>query len=163
MIGERRPWLPAAAILGAGAVAGCQEATLEPPTIHFGEDICHVCGMIISDDRFAAAIVLDAGGRFEPYAFDDIGCLLASEAAGFDHPVAARYVRGFRSRAWADAGSVTYVHSAKIHSPMAFGLAACDSAREAGEVMSAYGGETLDLEAARRRYDAGQLVLSGRD
>ena len=33
----------------------------QPPEINFGQDTCDACGMIISEARFAAAIVLNSG------------------------------------------------------------------------------------------------------
>ncbi len=139
---------------------GCSKRpTTAPPEILFGQDTCDVCGMIISADRFAAALVLEDGeGRYEPRAYDDIGCLLGAAAAGAGR-VAARYVAFFTSRQWCAAGQATYVHSAKLRSPMAFGLAACDSADDARSVQEQYGGQVLDFAAVRQRFDAGELVI----
>jgi copper chaperone NosL len=82
--------------------------------------------MIISDERFAAAVVTVTG---EAFKFDDIGCLIEHEA---DRTASdsAYWVRDFRSREWLNAREATFVHSSSIASPMGFGLAAL----AAGEV-----------------------------
>ncbi|MCP4068002.1 MAG: hypothetical protein GY741_06945, partial [Phycisphaeraceae bacterium] len=47
--------------------SGCgrDEDPLGPPTIHLGEDMCSICSMIISDRRYAGAIVMRRDGRVE--------------------------------------------------------------------------------------------------
>ena len=49
-----------------------QDAPAGPPTVRYGQDPCAGCGMIISDDRFAAAWV-DPAGEAAPRLFDDGG------------------------------------------------------------------------------------------
>ncbi len=47
------------------------------PAIQLGHDSCAVCGMIISDQRFAVrAQSRLKGGTSQFYVFDDIGCFL---------------------------------------------------------------------------------------
>ena len=45
----------------------------QPPEIHYGEDVCDACGMLISEAKFAAASVDQDGTA---HKFDDIGDLL---------------------------------------------------------------------------------------
>ena len=43
------------------AAAGCSSSDpTAPPTVYYGQDVCVMCGMIISDERFAAAMIVDA-------------------------------------------------------------------------------------------------------
>ena len=42
----------------------------EPPEVHYGEDVCDACNMIISEPRFAAAYYTEDGAVRR---FDDIG------------------------------------------------------------------------------------------
>jgi copper chaperone NosL len=93
-----------------------------PPTIHYGQDPCAGCGMIISDDRSAAALV-DPAGDSAPLLFDDIGCLLDYER---EHPqLAARshYVHDATSRQWLAASAATFVKTSR-ETPMGSGLLA---------------------------------------
>ncbi|MEZ4676418.1 MAG: hypothetical protein R2932_19510 [Caldilineaceae bacterium] len=66
-------------------LVACGGATVTPdmpPEILYGEDVCDQCNMIISDERFAAGLVVELEpGEFEHRIFDDIGDLLAYEKA----------------------------------------------------------------------------------
>ncbi|MCL4210499.1 MAG: nitrous oxide reductase accessory protein NosL [Phycisphaeraceae bacterium] len=109
----------------AGAVtAGCQRETpIEPPTIHYGQDICAECGMIVSDSRFAAAMLIEQGGRREMLLFDDIGCLIVGQWQD-ESLMLARWVTDASSGQWLDATRAAYLFSPDIITPMAFGAAA---------------------------------------
>lgn len=156
--------LPMAAILaaglGVGGPAGCGETpAAAPPKILFGQDVCDVCGMIISDDRFAAGVAVQADGRFETRAFDDIGCLLSFEQAQPGENVVGRYVADYRTRTWRDAEAAAYLHSADLHTPMAFGLAALDTVAQAQALGEEYPGDVIDFRAVRERYESGALTI----
>src|SRR5262245_16948176 len=61
-------------IAGAALLGGCERASTDsPPAIAYGRDECAHCGMIISDDRFAAALIVRDGAQSHPLLFDDIG------------------------------------------------------------------------------------------
>jgi copper chaperone NosL len=152
--------LPAAAAAWVLAAAGCGDApSIEPPQILYGQDVCAECGMIISDDRFAAGLVLSSDGGFTTRAFDDIGCLLAWEQAHPAETVAARYVADLRTRTWLDAATAAYLHSRRLHTPMAFGLAALATEAEARAAAAEYPGDVIDFPAVRERFDAGRLTI----
>lgn len=159
------PRATAAAIV-AGFVAtllvGCtREDPLDPPRVHFGDDVCEVCHMIVSDERFAAALsVTDANGRVSKPVFDDVGCLFEYEAAHPSRTPIARHVRHAVSGEWLDANAAVFVHSAQIHTPMAFGLAAVANNAEAVSLRRDRGGEVVSLMEARRRVLAGEAVLT---
>ena len=59
-------------LVGPILLAGCggESATAGPPEISYGRDTCHRCGMIVSDERYAAALVATDGTT---RVFDDIG------------------------------------------------------------------------------------------
>lgn len=135
-----------------------REQAVEPPTIHFGEDVCDVCHMIISDERYAAGLVTqDETGRRTQLAFDDIGCAFEFEAQHPERPVEAVFVRDLRTQQWLDAEAAHFVHSRDLHTPMAFGLAALADEGAAGEVHERYGGNRIDLTEARGRFRRGVL------
>ncbi|MHC4102471.1 MAG: nitrous oxide reductase accessory protein NosL, partial [Planctomycetota bacterium] len=103
MSGSRRTAC-VAACLWILVSAGCGDApAIAPPQILLGQDVCDVCSMIITDDRYAAGLVVGNDGGYETRAFDDIGCLLMYEDEQPDETVAARYVHDFRTRTWRDA------------------------------------------------------------
>lgn len=139
--------------------AGCaKRAGPEPPPILFGQQECDECRMIISDERFAAALVFDEGdGEFRAVAFDDIGCLFAHEQANATLPVAARYVRDQSTRLWLSAEAASYVRSSSIETPMASGVAATASPQAAAEFTAAHGEPVtvLDWPALRRLFASG--------
>ena len=131
-----RPINVVAWLIAAGVLAGCQPTGANrPPTVRFGEEACAECRMIISDERFAAAVVTATG---EAFKFDDIGCVIEHETDQI-RPDVAYWVRDFRSREWLNAREATFVHSASIASPMGFGLAAM----MAGEVSDGPAGRKL--------------------
>jgi len=133
-----RPIHVMAWLLAAGVLAGCQpNGANRPPTVRFGEESCAECRMIISDERFAAALVTATG---EALKFDDIGCLIEHET-GQAPTDGAYWVRDFRSREWLDAREATFVHSPSVASPMGFGLAALT----AGEVADGPAGTKLSF------------------
>ncbi len=143
----------------AGASAGCgRESGIAPPEIRYGQDTCAVCGMIISDERFAAGLVTGTAPRYQALAFDDLGCLLGYERDTPDAPVAARYVRDFQAPQWRAAETAFYVHGPALHSPMAFNLAASADAAGAAALAAARGGDVLDYASVRRRFEAGDLA-----
>jgi copper chaperone NosL len=85
--------------------------------------------MIISDERFAAALVTSTGDALK---FDDIGCLVEHEA-GQLRPDVAYWVRDSQSGAWLNAREAIFVHSPSVVSPMGYGLAARPADQAADE------------------------------
>jgi copper chaperone NosL len=123
-----KPVAGVAWLVGAGFVAGCGPVDINrPPTVRFGEDACASCRMIISDDRFAAALVTTAGDTLK---FDDIGCLVQHEA-GRVRPDATCWVRSFQGQEWLKAPDAAFFHAPGISSPMGYGLAALSDGRTA--------------------------------
>ena len=143
------------------AAASCSSSDpTAPPTVYYGQDVCDMCGMIISDERFAAAMIVTAdGNRIKSRLYDDIGCLLNDDTSRDAADVLARWVHDFRTLEWRDAVTATYVHSTDLHSPMAFGLAAVGDSDEAGRLLEQYPGESLDFQAVQARFEAGELVM----
>jgi copper chaperone NosL len=148
----RRP----AAILLVGlplALGACSRPPeLSPPEIRYGEHECDRCRMLISDERFAAALVFADGRHVTKLAFDDINCVYSYLA---DHPVAAPlsvYTHDFESRAWLDARSATFVRSEKLETPMASQVAAAPSREAAARLLERYPGALLSIEEVARMF-----------
>jgi copper chaperone NosL len=119
-----------AGMITVAVLVGCLPSNSNrPPTVRFGEEACDSCRMIISDERFAAALVTATGDALK---FDDIGCLVEHEAGQF-RPDVTYWVRDSRSGEWLNAREATFVHSPGISSPMGFGLAARPSGQQVDE------------------------------
>jgi copper chaperone NosL len=151
-----------AMMLSAGFLFGCgEEDPMEPPRLFYGQDVCAVCHMIISDERYAAAIsIRDERGRIHKHGFDDMGCIFEYEEQNPDQPILAYFVRDVRSHGWIDATRAEFVHSRDIHTPMAFGLAAFPTLPEARELRDEVGGDLINLAEARRRFNLNVLHVS---
>lgn len=146
--------------VATGLLGSCRETVpVAPPVIDYGEEVCAVCGMIISDERFAAGLVAEGPDGLEARAFDDIGCLLDDEALHGNRPVAGRWVRDFRTDRWRPADTAVFVHSAAVHSPMSYGLAACGDDASAQLLLAEFPGELLDFGAVRERFESDRLLM----
>jgi copper chaperone NosL len=127
-------------LVAVGMLAGCQSDDFNrPPTVHYGEESCASCRMIISDERFAAAIVTTTGDAFK---FDDIGCLIQHEA-GHLRPNVAYWVHEYKGHGWVNAHEATFIHSPSIVSPMGHGLAALVTEHAAKELATRPDDRTL--------------------
>lgn len=115
-------------------LAGCAaQKPGEPPAVAFGKDACARCGMIVSEDRFAAGYVADDG---RAVAYDDLGELLAALE---ERP-------GLRERAWArdlEGGGWLRLSEARVETvpglatPMGTGTVAFRGEREAKAFLEA--------------------------
>jgi len=114
-------------ILFTIALAGCQQkpSAVTPPNIQYGQTPCEGCGMIVSDQRFAAAMIIEMpDGERRPAAFDDIGCMLDYEREHRDGTVLARFVKDVTTGQWLPAEKANFIRGKSIQSPMASGIAA---------------------------------------
>jgi copper chaperone NosL len=132
-----------------GIAAGCGEPRdpLAPPEIVYGEDVCDQCNMIISEPRFASALIVATDDGHESRIFDDIGDMLVYMAAGHNEEVVRLYVHDYDTEEWIDAETATFARAPRIPSPMGFGLAAFADSARASEVAAEHDGTVLDFEA----------------
>jgi nitrous oxide reductase accessory protein NosL len=125
-------------------LSGCAKTEdAGPPEIRFGQDTCQACGMIIEDERYAAAVVtIGAGGVVEKRAFDDVGEMLE-----FAPPQGAqevkRYVRDVTTRQWLEADRATLVKSTQVQTPMGSGIVAYRDPQAARDTAKAHGGTVV--------------------
>lgn len=99
---------------------GGQTETAQPPEIAYDRDTCARCGMIISDERFAAALVAPDE---TVQLFDDVGeMLLSVKEEGSEGQRAWAHDRN--SREWLDATTATFVRGAPETTPMGTGYVA---------------------------------------
>jgi copper chaperone NosL len=127
-------------------LAACGGTTVTPgtpPAIVYGEDVCDHCGMIISDERFAAAIVLQTGAQRYAYRiFDDIGDMLAfvqsaNQEEGDTSEIVSYFVHDYVDHKWLNAQEAHFVQTATLPTPMGSGVVAfadhADAERHAQE------------------------------
>ncbi len=149
-------FLPAALILAAATLAGCAgDEPLSPPEARAGVDACVVCGMMIADTRFAAALaVREPNGMVRRAVYDDIGEMLAVAPPAAQHKF---YVMAFDAGAWRDAPAAVYVHSDRVMSPMATGVAAFTDRRAAEAFAAEHSGVVLNFPEASAKAAAGEF------
>ena len=93
---------------------------LKPVDIHYGQDICERCKMIISEEKFSSQIIQQDG---TVYNFDDIGGMLAYITEESED-VASYWVHDFVSGEWIRAEEATFLLDSDLMTPMGFGIAA---------------------------------------
>lgn len=136
-------------------LAACDQGqtTLEPPAIHYGEDVCTECGMIISDPRFASSYLYEINaGHYESLMFDDVGDMMVHAAQHPEHQVRAWYVHDFNSEEWIDATQAHYVIAEEIHTPMGHGIAAFAIKSAAESLAAQTQGKVFDWAALLQHY-----------
>ena len=129
-----------------GGTAASSEPT--PPTIHYGEDICEFCGMIISDERYAAGYVTQDG---EERIFDDVGGMFQAHVQE-QEDVAAFFVHDYEDVSWIRAENAHYVMSEDLATPMLVGVAACATAERAEGLADEVGGTVLTFDEVMTHY-----------
>ncbi len=98
-----------------------------PPEIYYGQDMCEFCGMIVSEERYAAGYVTPAG---QEYIFDDIGDLIQQRLQNPEE-AAAIFVHDYLDHTWIQAQTAHYTLSKNLPTPMLSGLAAFSTAEQA--------------------------------
>ncbi len=119
-----------------------------PPKIAYGRDECAECGMIINDERYAAALRVIVGGRAQDLLFDDIGDMLdyEREHAG-QVDVTRRYVHDFEERVWTSASDARFLRNERYHTPMGSGIIAFAAEPAAEKRQASDGGRVKRIEA----------------
>ncbi len=156
------PWqFQLSAVVGLLALApiGCgSESPSGPPQLRLGRDECRECGMIISEDRCSAALLIERQGRREHVLFDDLGCMLDLERDDLGGAtVIVRFVHDHTTRSWIDAPRATFLLAdpEKLPTPMSSGMAAFAARDDAEKARTDSGGVLLDyhgLAAARKAW-----------
>jgi copper chaperone NosL len=123
--------------------------TAAPEPVHWGEESCAHCGMIISDERYAAQLV---DRRARTYKFDAIECAAAFVKGG---TVASDDVHSIwvadGPDDWRSVSDAVFVHSENTRSPMGGGYTAHASAAVARQYIDEVGGVTLTWDEVLAR------------
>lgn len=139
------------AVLGAWLVSSCGTAdasgAIPPPKFVFGEDLCDVCSMIISEQRFAGAIGLRTGKRVKHVLFDDIGEMFAYALP--PHDAAQYFVHDLETAACIPAESAFFLRSKALRTPMGTGVAAFANEAQRDATLAQFPGDKVTLEDLR--------------
>jgi copper chaperone NosL len=131
------------------AACAAEGDPLAPPEMHYGEDVCDACQMIISEERHAAATIVEVDGASEPRRFDDIGDLLDYHEGQPELPVLSWYVHDYETLEWLDALTASYVVSDDLATPMGHGIVAFGDRLRAEAFALEHAGEVKDFDALR--------------
>lgn len=129
----------------AAALTACGGDLDGPPTVVPDASVCVECGMIISDLRYATALVVRDERGGEAVLFDDLGDQLIWEREHPEREVLQRWVRDHGTEVWLAGERATYVRAADLRTPMASGLAAFATRAAADALAEELGGEVLAL------------------
>lgn len=129
--------------LAAVALTACGEEAdaSKPPSLRLGKDTCHRCGMMIAEERQAAALVDEKGNA---QLFDDTGemVMTAQEEGVNDRRV---WVHDYDSGAtWIDGTKAFYVASTGVMTPMGTGVIAFAARDKADMLAKAHATSTMD-------------------
>lgn len=143
-LGLLLPWVLVLIVSSCGGPKVTPETL---PEIRYGEDVCAQCGMIISDERYAAGVVIEtAPSNYEHRIFDDIGGMFLFMAEhGDNEPIVSYFVHDYTSLAWIDATTASFVTSQTVLTPMGFGLSAFEDRAAAEAMAEVWGGHVLSF------------------
>ncbi len=117
-----RAFVPLAWMLIVVQHIGCADSgPPKPPEVMYGHDKCAACGMIVSEDRHAGALVSPGT---EPLVFDDCGELARHVAQNRQQREATAFVHDYQTRGWLEASAAYFVIDPKLSTPMGTGTVA---------------------------------------
>lgn len=137
---------PAAAVI---TLACCQSSVLTgPPSLKLGRDQCAECGMLVSDQRCAASLLVDSDGRREHLIYDDIGCMLDAEQKAASN-IVERHVRDYANDGWVVAQQAAFLLAdpSTLPTPMGSGIVAFAVPASAEAEARKRGGVVVDFAA----------------
>lgn len=135
-------------LLASLGLVSCQPKAVEPlpPEIAYGRDQCDRCGMIISEERFAAGLQLDSGDHLK---FDDTGEMIKYLSSYPETKVMAWWVHDYDSVEWIRGEAAFYVKSTSLMTPMGTGIAVFRTKDNADQFAREHDGVVYNLEQIR--------------
>lgn len=122
------------------------DCSKEPAPIHFGEDGCSFCRMIISDQRFGCELLTTKG---KSYKFDSIECMTAytiKGKKGADDIYSIWTIDFNNPETFIDATQSWYLQSEKLKSPMGANLSSFQNHGEISTIQNKYNGSIMRWE-----------------
>jgi copper chaperone NosL len=117
-----------------------------PPEIRYGDSICAHCGMIISDERFATATVVEGERGDTPMIFDDFSCQLDYESGHPDLAIVTRWSHDHASSQWIPTADLWFVSAEGLITPMASHTAAFSTESNAKAFAEPINGQVMTFE-----------------
>ncbi len=114
-------------------VSKCEQRAIAPVPINGTIDVCTVCQMSVSDNGYAAEIVLKNG---KAYKFDDIGCLFGYLLENNSLKAEKKYVQDRDTKRWVEIDKAYFVEDRAVHTPMSYGIHAFESRASADKFAS---------------------------
>lgn len=106
-------------------LASCDEAPTDgPPAVRLAHDLCAECNMIISDQRWATATIVEGPRGPEPRIFDDFNCQVRYEHTNSNLAIITRWSNDHATLEWIPTESALFLSAESIMSPMGSGMAA---------------------------------------
>jgi len=148
-----RPCLLISALLTTVLLlVGCSEQAADaPPAVRLGDSVCDQCNMIISDERWATATVVEGPRGPEARLFDDFNCQVNYEIEHPDAEVLARWSHSHTTHDWIRTESAHFLMSPNLRTPMGSKAAAFASAAEAEAAETELDGDVMLFEVAWSR------------
>ncbi len=115
----------------------------KPDPIHFGEDECDYCRMMISDQRYGGELITTKG---KIYKYDSVECLAAyivEQKNGFNDLHSIWTIDFNNPKEFIDASQAWYLYSDLLKSPMGLNLSAFSDQNMAETVKNVYTGELV--------------------
>lgn len=135
------------AILICLVSVGCQRGPGDgPPVLRLDNDQCDQCGMIISDERFAAATIITGDRGPEPLLFDDYNCQVNYEVEHPDAQIEARWVHDYDTSDWLNAEAASFIMSSDLRTPMGSNTAAFVTPEAAQAARDRLGGDSMTFK-----------------
>lgn len=154
-------WPAIAAVALLAPLAACDRAAPDgPPQVLLGESVCEYCNMIVSDDRWATATMVEGPRGPEPRLFDDFNCQVDYENAHPELRVLARWSHCHKTREWLHTEHGTFLMSPRLRTPMSSKVAAFARASEAETSRTELTGDVMGFAALWKQLgstDAGDL------
>lgn len=115
-----------------------------PPQILLGDSICTECGMIVSDERFGTATIVEGDRGSQALIFDDFNCQNIFEHKHPELKIITRWTRDYDTLEWFHARDGWFVQSSQIRSPMASGLVGFKARERAQTYADSIGAEVIE-------------------
>jgi copper chaperone NosL len=149
-------WIVLTAALAMLAAACSTADAAGPPDINYGRDVCLQCGMIVSEQKFAAAYTLDSG---EERSFDDLGDLiLFVRAADESIDPLKGWVHDYETEEWVDLANAHFVPTLSVSTPMGHSIIAFADTDRAAAFAAEVDGEVIDWATVEQLPVSDNLV-----
>lgn len=134
------------------SIAGCDRQVSDgPPVIRLGDSVCDQCDMIISDDRWATATIIEGPRGPEPRLFDDFNCQVNHQVEHPELAILARWSHDHATSEWLPTEQAWFLISPGLRTPMGSKAAAFSSPTVAETAKAELDGEVMAFEIAWER------------